>query len=587
MSEWGDQLNNWTLSGSATYVMLKENSPVEDVTDKIENIMGVYREGSDNKLRLQPFDDIYLHSNHLENSIRIQGNIEYIYIFSIIGCFIILIACINFVNLSMAKSSVRAREIGIRKAVGARKMQLMGQLICESILVVEIAIMISLVCVELLIPVFNELSGKAISLSLINSPNIIAGYLLFGVILGILSGIYPAMVLTKFQPVKVLKGQSGVSQSNVQLRRVLVVFQFTLSILLIIGTIIVSNQLSFMQNKNLGFDKDQLISVKIRGDISEHLELFKTELTNEHNILSVCAVSNKPTHGRFFTASSTDWEGRNDDQKVVMSFVAIDYDYIKTFNMKMSDGAYYSRDLATDTANGIVLNETAVRAMGIESPIGKRFSFNDNDLNIIGVVKDYSFQSLYHNIEPLALAFIPQMYRYLYVKISPNEVLSTLATIETIYGRFASGHPFEYKFLNEDYEMLYAKERKMNTIFIYFTVLAIVIASMGLFGLVSFVAEKRTREIGIHKVLGASVSSIANMITKEFVLLTVISNLIAWPIAYYFTNKWLNGFAYRIEYEVSTFLITCIFALAITLLSVGYRAIKAATSNPIYAIRQE
>ena len=587
---FGRELNytvdRWGNSQFRTYVQIQKGIPVQEVIQKISGYL--YEKPTiekDARLNLQPLTRIHLHSNYEFDTAH--GDITYVALFSLVAFFILFIACSNFMNLATARSGNRAKEVGMRKVAGAHRSSIIKQFFGESILLAFIALFFSLILVKLLLPAFNNLAAKELSLNI--SGNLLGLLMLFGIALltGIISGSYPAFFLSSFQPVKVLKGSLRSGQKGSVFRKILVVTQFSLTILLIICTGIVQNQLNYLRNKKLGYDKEHLIYMGMRGDMRAEFDPLKNELLINSNILGITASSNVPTYGYTFSNSLWRWEGQNPDEETLMRAVFIDYDYFKTFGMEIAEGRSYSKDFSTDTTEAIIVNEAAVKAMRMESPLGKRLSLNEQNYQIIGVVKNYNFRSLRQRIDPLILLFNPQASRVLFAKLKSDNISQTIGYIEKIREKFAPVYPFNYHFLDEALDDLYRSEERVGTIFRCFSVLAIFISCLGLFGLASFMAEQRTKEIGIRKVLGATVSNIVLLLTKEFTKWILVANIIVWPIAYYATNKWLQGFAYRTTIGLWIFILAAAMVLLIALLTVSYQSFKAATANPIDSLKYE
>jgi len=580
-------LDNWTLNGFATYVQLDRNASPVEVTDKIATYLQKHVQESKDVIYLQSLKDIHLYSSHIQFGIEGQGDIRYVYIFSIVAFFVLIIASINFMNLSTARSSNRAKEVGLRKVVGAKRAQLIRQFFCESVVMAFCSLILAVVLVELFLPVFINLSGKQLSLDFTSHVNILSAIVLLTLITGFLSGSYPALFLSSLRPVKILKGISKTEGQGYLFRRILVVSQFSLSIFLIICTVVVSHQVGFMRNKKLGFDKEQVAYFPIRDELVPRYESFKSELLKNTGIKNVAVSSNLPTSGVILTTDKVTWEGKNPEDVVVLEVTSAGYDFIETLNMEMVKGRSFSNEFSSDEEEAIVINETAEKIIGIEDPVGKQLVFGESAVTIIGVVKDYHFKSLHSEIEPLVLAIVPSLYRYVFVKLDAGNISNTLANIESAWKSFFPDTPFEFHFLDDAYDRLYRSERRMGTLFNSFTILAVFISCLGLFGLASFMAEKRTKEIGIRKVLGASVNGIVVLLNKQFAKWVLIANIVAWPAAYYAMSRWLQGFAYRINLEIWTFALAAIAALAIAVMTVSYQSIKAALTNPADSLRYE
>jgi ABC-type antimicrobial peptide transport system permease subunit len=580
-------LDNWSLSGFATYIQLEKEASREALENKIAYYLKKRVPESEDVLYLQPFKDIHLHSSHVQFSMEGQGDIAYVYVFSLIAFFVMVIACINFMNLATARSANRAKEVGLRKVVGAKRSQLIRQFFCESLGMAFLALILALVIVEAFLPTFAGLSGKALVLNFSSHIHIVLVILLMTALAGFLSGTYPALFLSSLRPVRVLKGTLRIHGRGIYFRQILVVAQFSLSILLIICTIVVSRQIGYIQNKKLGLDKEHMVYLPLREGLADRYETLKTELIEQAGIKNVTVSSSLPTSGVFLTTDKVSWEGKTPGENILLEVTSTGYDFIETFDMQVIEGRSFSEKYLTDEEQAIMINETAKNIIGMEDPVGKQLLFGDAPTTIIGVVKDYHFKSLHTEIEPLIMAIVPSLFRYVFVKLEPTNIPAALAGIESAWEVHFPDTPFEYHFLDEAYEKLYLSENRMGILFNYFTSLAILISCMGLFGLASFMAEKRTKEIGIRKVLGASLSGIVLLLNTQFTKWVLLANILAWPVAYYAMTKWLRGFAFRIDLGIGVFLSAAVMALAIAVLTVSYQSIKAAVSNPAEALRYE
>jgi len=580
-------LDNWTLSGFATYVQLEKKASAETLVNKIAYYLKNHVPESEDVIYLQPFEDVHLYSSHIQFSVEGQGDIAYVFIFSLVAFFVLIIASINFMNLATARSATRAREVGLRKVVGATRAQLIRQFFCESVGMAFFSLILAVVLVELFLPAFANLSGKILVLDFSSHYHIVLAIVIITLITGFISGTYPALFLSSLRPVKVLKGALKTEGRGFLFRRILVVSQFSLSILLIICTIVVSQQIGYIQNKKLGLNREHVVYLPIREYLAEKYETFKTELDNTAGIMNVAASSSLPTSGVILTTDKVSWEGKNPEDNVVLEVTSTGYDFIETFDMEVVEGRSFSKEFLTDEEEAVVINETAKKIIGMEDPVGKQLILGDSATTIIGVVKDYHFKSLHSEIEPLILALVPSLYRYVFIKLEARDVPSTLASIKSNWNMFFPDTPFEYHFLDEAYDKLYRSEQRMGILFNYFTVLAILISCLGLFGLASFMAGKRTKEIGIRKVLGASLSGIIMLLNKQFTKWVLIANFISWPIAYYAMSKWLQGFAYRINLGIWTFALAALIALVIAVMTVSYQSVKAALNNPANSLRYE
>jgi putative ABC transport system permease protein len=587
----------WEDFGHYNYVKLAPNADPEMLEAKIPEWFLSYNdwpaddveELKDGRVafRLQPITDIHLHS-HLKWELEPNSDVAYVWLFSAIAIFVLLIACISFMNLSTARSATRAREVGVRKVLGAFRTQLLGQFLGESILLSVMALLLTLAAVELLLPFFNSLSGRNLAVDYRNGGRLILGMCGMALLVGIISGSYPAFFLFALQPVKTLKDAMRFGASSARFRQILVVSQFAISIALIASTFIVAAQLEFLKNKNLGFDKAQVVVVPIKSDaMRRNDEAVKAELLRTPSVVGVTAVSNVP--GGRFNQNEIYWQAAENEQDV--SQVRVDYDFFKTLGIEMAQGRSFSRAMATDSAAAFILNETAVRLYDWDTAVGKEITWLDDDDTrrglIIGVAKDFHFQSLHRSIEPLIFHVLPEGFNYFLIKMDSHDLPNTLAEVEKKWKAFEPDRAFEYSFLDEDFAALYNAEESMQGVVGNFSLLAILIACLGLFGLASFTMQQRTKEIGVRKVLGASVTSIVGLLLKEFVKLIVMAMLIASPIAYYTMSRWLHDFAYRIEIGVLTFALAGGLALAIALLTVSAQAIKTALANPVEVLRYE
>jgi len=580
----GVGFDSWDTNTTITFVQLEKAVSPDRLAAKIQALISKHTSTEDQQYSLRPLTRIHLYSHFGFGDKR--GNAQYISIFTAIAAFVLLIACINFMNLSTARSAKRAREVGMRKVVGAVKGQIVKQFYGESCLFTLISLFFALAIVWLVLPVFNSISGKEISLSMLTH-----GYMPLAIgaivlVTGILAGSYPALFLSAFHPVDVLKGTLASGSSHSNFRKVLVVAQFSMSIFLIIGTGIVSSQLRYIKQKNIGFDKAHLISIPMRGSVKESYDALKKELLKRPGVAGVSAASDRPS---FIAnnAGGADWEGKDPQREVSVHFTVVDYDYVETVDIGMVEGRSYSPDHPSDAETAFVVNEELRRLMGFESILGKRFSFLGKTGTIIGVVKDFHFLSLKKKIEPLALVFEPEYLSYIFVRIRPGNIAAALEDIENTWSRVVPEFPFDYRFIDAEFDALYRSEERMEGVLRYFSILAVFIACLGLFGLASFAAEQRTKEIGIRKVLGASMSGITLLLCREFTLLVLLANIIAWPVAYLVMRNWLSGFAYRTSVRWEIFIWAAGLALVVALVTVSYQSIKSALINPARALKYE
>jgi putative ABC transport system permease protein len=580
----GVDLENWNNNTTLTFALLRNNTEPESVATKIHALVTKHDSGEEQIYSLRPITQIHLYSHFGFGSKR--GNAQYITLFSMIAVFVLLIACINFMNLSTARSVNRAREVGMRKVVGAVKRQIVTQFYGESCIFTFLALILALFCTNLALPAFNALTGKDISFAALTSGSTPLAVLGILVTTGFIAGSYPALFLSSFHPVKVLKGTVSSGASGRVFRKALVVVQFSLSISLIIGTGIVYSQLNYMKEKSMGFETDHLLTVQMRGSVQDSYGALKKELIKLPGVVEVSAGSNKPS-SIYSNSGGADWEGKDPEWDVSVNFTFVDYDYIEAANIEMVDGRSYSQDFPSDSESALVVNEELQRLMGSDSAVGKRFTFGDGTNTIIGVVKDFHFLPLRKKIEPLALYLQPQFNRLLLIRIQPENIAATLDSLEKTWSRVVPGFPFDYEFINEDFEAMYRTEQRMGSVLKYFSFLAVFVACLGLFGLASFAAEQRTREIGIRKVLGASISRIAYLLCREFSVLVLLANFVAWPVVYFAMHNWLEGFAYRTAIGWQIFFLAGVLALVIALFTVSYQAFRAALTNPARALKYE
>ncbi len=578
----------WYDHNYYTYVQLEKNAHHRDVAPKISGYMKKIDPDSGTKFLLQPVKDIHLHSNFaIDLGGKSENRAKYVYMFSLVALFVLLIACMNFMNLTTARASRRSLEIGMRKVVGANRMNLIRQFLGESILVSFLSLLMAVGLVLLVLPAFNGISGKELNLASFDIGLLAACLIGISLVTGILSGSYPAFLLSGIKPIRVLKGSLRVGSKNSALRKILVTCQFSLSIGLVIGTFLVYRQLDFMQKKHLGYNQEHLVYFAERGEFWKSYDSFKTELQLNSDIVGITAASSIPTHTVTQT-SGVGWEGKDPDFNVLFTQFNVDYDYFETLQMEMAQGRAFSKDFPTDATDSYILNETGARLTGIEDPVGKKFILWDKPGPIIGIVKDYHFKSLHAKIEPLVLRmFHKQWNRYVIIRIKSDGITGTLKVIEDAYKKHHPGYPFEFQFLDEALNDLYVSEKRTGRVFRYFMFLAIFISSLGLFGLASFMADQRTKEIGIRKVLGASVSGIFLMLLKDFVKWVLLASAISWPLAYYVMDRWLENFAYRTDIALWVFLVSGILGLIVAVATVSYQSLRASIANPVDSLRYE
>ncbi len=596
---------SWMTSEFYTYLVLPAGYDYKKLQAKMGNVMEKYsgsqvekafgmsyaqfiQKGNELGLFLQPLTDIHLHSD-LNLDFEAGGDIRYVYIFSAVAIFMLIIACINFMNLSTAGASKRAREVGIRKVLGSMKGQLIGQFLLESILITFIALIISLALVYWTLPFFNHLSEKNLSLNLLGKGWLLPGLLVFGLFTGFIAGSYPAFYLSSFNPVTVLKGKLRSNKNNISLRSGLVVFQFCISIVLIVGTTIVYRQLSFIQNQKLGYDKDQVLVIEESYWLGNNQDAYKQKLLQDPRVVSLTGSGYLPA-GLSNNNNFTIYPDHSADQLAKVLRYDVDYSYIPTLGMQIADGRNFSKSFGTDSL-GIIINEEAAKAFGwSKNAVGHNLTRPDNDgtkttFHVIGVVKNFHFKSFHERISPLVMV-LARNYDNIIVKTKTKDIAGLIATMKKEWGPMSEA-PFVYSFLDERFTNTYKAEQKMGMILGISAGLTIFVACLGLFGLVTFTAEQRTKEIGIRKVLGATVAGIVTLLSKDFLKLVLVAFVIATPIAWSMMNKWLQDFAYKVKISAWVFVLAASLAIVITLLTVCFRAISAAVSNPVESLRSE
>jgi len=593
-SENPERMNEWINLTYFTYILLDEGSDPRVMETKfpafVEKYMGARLNamGSTIKYLLQPLTDIHLYSDYVYD-LPDNGDIAYVYLFAGIAVFVLLIACCNFINLTTARSLVRANEIAVRKTLGADKRSLVKQFLGEAVIYSIFSTLLALVLVELFLPIFNTVSQKQLALNSLQLPWVIIGFAVLAVLVGLLAGGYPALYLSSLRPGQILKGASVKGRSGARLRQILVIGQFTISIILIIGTLVVRNQINFMKDRDLGFEKEQIL---ILPEVRESMDIVKTQLESVPGVLSVAAASE--AIGESSSKSVFVPEGFTEDQSQMMNYLEIDDNLLSTLGVEIVAGRNFSADIPSDTNNAVIINEMAARTFGWDDPIGKTIRDPDpgesgmewHERTVIGVVRDFHSYSLHYPIEPMYIRPGTDL-NVVVLRVNAFDKDKTLEGLKARWSEIFPTLPFDYYFLDELFESMYEAEIRFGRITIGFGLLAILIACLGLFGLASYAAEQRTREIGIRKVLGANISGILQLVTREFILLVLVANIIAWPIAYYAMNKWLQDFAYRIDIGPGLFIISAVIAGVIALLTVSYQALKAARTNPAETLKYE
>jgi putative ABC transport system permease protein len=582
--------SQWGNYGASAYLLLKRGTNAKRLEKKFPEFLE-RRNGDEMKklqmyptLFLEPLRDVYLYSTRDDSK---TGHITNVYIFSIIAIFILLIACFNFINLTTARSAERAKEVGIRKVVGAGKKQLAGQFLGESVVLCLIAFVLTFFLSWLLLPLFNQLAGKTISSSIFEHWNYLALLFFASIGIGLLAGIYPALVLSSFKPVVVLKGRFATGTRGIILRKGLVIAQFTISIALIISTIVVYNQMNFMQNQDLGFSKDQMMVIDTNGDPAKNT--FEQSVKELPNVKSTALSGSVPGGGN--PGAYSEIENKHGDMQIAnLDLYFVGFNFINQYKIKMVAGRGFSKDFGTDTTQAMVLNEAAVKLFGYTSPeqaIGKRFKQWGREGKIIGVMKNFHFRSLQEEIKPLSMRIEPGGCNLVSIKVAAANLPKTIAAVEKKWKTLIPDRPFNYYFLDEFFNRQYRSQVQFGHLFLNFAILAIFISCLGLLGLASYSTVQRTKEIGIRKVMGASVSNIVNLLSIDFLKLVLISFIIAAPLAWYFMHQWLKDFAYRININWWIFLVAGVTAVLVALFTISFQAIRAAIANPVESLRTE
>lgn len=577
---WVEQ---WGNNAFPLYVKLQEGASPAAVSEQIAGVVMDHEEGADETLFLKPYEDIYLYSDYDGGQLT-GGRIGYVRIFSVVAIFLLFIASVNFMNLATARSAQRAREIGIRKAIGARQRSLIGQFLGESILVSLIAFGIALAITQALLPFFNDLTEKQITVTGFGGDLLLAGFLIT-LVVGILAGSFPALYLSSFRPLVVLRGTFRQGPKVALLRKGLVVFQFALSVLLIVATVVVYMQMQYIRNMDLGLDRENIVYVAQEGMLKSHYDAVRQKLLQQSGVAGVTAANTNPLLVRSSTGSA-DWEGKDPDEEYEISVISADYDFTETMKMEIVAGRSFSRAFRAENP-GYIINEELARILGDSDVVGKRLSIWGESGPVIGVVKNFDMNSIYKPIEPLIMRLDPERTSMLYVRTMPGQTEEALAGFEAVFKQFNPEYPFDYQFLDQEFEATYRSEIVMGTLANIFAVIAIFISCLGLFGLASFTAEQRTKEIGVRKVLGASVAGLVALLGKDFLKLVLLGFVIAVPVGWYVMNQWLQAFASRIEIGPGVFLLAGGVAILIAIATVSWQSVRAALANPVESLRSE
>jgi len=589
LKETGQYDESWGDNSIRTYVQLTENAVPDTVNRKMTKIVRDQNPDTTTDFLVFPFTRVHLHQHFGYGNP--PGAIIFVFIFSIIAAFVLLIACINFMNLSTARSAGRAKEIGMRKVMGGTRQNLVFQFLSESFLLTIISMIIALLITGLILNVFNDISGKELTFQSLFNYRFISGLIILALIITFIAGAYPSVFLSSFKPVSIMKGELSRGARSGLFRKILVIFQFTLSVILIIGTFVIYKQLLFTRNIDLGFNKEHVLYIHLRGDIKNKYYTLKEELLKNPNVTGVSATMHSPSQIGS-NSGGANWEGKDPELTALISFSAVDFDYIETLQIDILNGRSFSKeypgDMATDSTGVFLVNEEVAKIMGVENPVGMKFDFLGLKGQIIGVMKNFHFAPIHDKIEPLALVVSDvKWFNNMFIKTGQGDLTKTMKEIEDTWNKIVPQYPLEYHFLDEDYDNMYRAETRLSRIVKYFTILAIIIACLGLFGLSMFTSEQRTREIGIRKVMGSKVSEIVYLLSAEFTRLVLISCLIAIPVAYFIMKRFLQDFAYHTDLKWWIFVLAGAAALIIALLTVIYQSVRVSLINPASSLRYE
>ncbi len=575
-----DWVTYWGNTGPLNYVLLKPGVDINTFNKNVRDIINKNSNDTATKVAGIKFSDVYLHNNYNGNA-QSEGRIEYVKLFSLLAVFIMIIACINFMNLSTAKAARRFKEVGIKKVVGAERKQLIFQFLTESFLLTLVAMLFAVIIAMLLLPAFNQITGKNIAIHF--AWQMIVAVIGIAVITAFVAGSYPAFYISKFNPLSILKGKLNTSAAELLSRKGLVVFQFTLSTVLIVVVFIIYQQIQFIQNADPGYNKNNVLRLSAEGNLSTKQDAFIAELKQIPGVKNASATNHRMVGHNF--ATGLGWSGKPTDDNTYFEGFETDYDFIETIGMHVKEGRSFSKNFGTDSS-AIVLNEAAVNAMHLKNPLGKTVVYARKNLQVIGVVKDFHFESMHSEIKPSFLRLVPER-STIVASIRSNNQQATINAIQHLYESFNPGFPFTFNFLDEAYRQQYESETRISALSKYFAGLAIIISCLGLFGLAAFTAQKRRKEIGIRKVVGASVTNIIAILSLDFLKLIALSLLIAFPISWWLMNNWLQSFAYRISISPSVFLIAGLAVLLITIFTISFQCFKAALANPVKSLRAE
>lgn len=572
----------WGNYGPNTFVMLKDGTDIRDFNKKIHDFLKTKGQTT-HSLFVRPFADGYLYGR-FENGLAAGGRIDYVRLFSLVAIFILVIACINFMNLSTAKASRRLKEVGVKKVIGAHRSSLIFQYMAESLLLTFIALFISLLVVELLLPQFNAIVGKQLSLHF--SPTLVVSLLGIGVFTGLVSGSYPALYLSGLNPSEALKGRLSLAAGTLWTRQGLVVFQFTLSVVLIVAVFVIYKQIEYIQTKNQGYKKENVLYFEAEGKFKNNVDFALNGIKQIPGVLNASSIDRELLGDLSYTFGDFSWEGRNPKEVIKFQRANVDTGLIETLGIEMAAGRSFSSQFGSDTSK-IIINQAGIKVMRLKDPVGKIFNLWGKDFQIIGVIKDFHFESMHEPVKPMFLRYIPEGTNRIMVKVSTGKVKEVIADLKRFNATYNPGFNFDFKFLDHDFQALYVAENKVAVLSRYFAALAIIISCLGLFGLAAFTAERRLKEIGIRKVLGASQLNVIYALSRDFSRPVIVAILIALPLSYIMTKYWLDSFAYRIDLQLWYFIATGLLALVISLLTVSVQAVKAARVDPVRCLKAE
>ncbi|MGC4035886.1 MAG: ABC transporter permease [Chitinophagaceae bacterium] len=571
----------WGNKGPLNFIKLRAGTDITTFNKNVANIINKNSDDTRTKVVAMQFSNLYLHNNYNGN-VQNGGRIEYVKLFSLLAIFVMVIACINFMNLSTAKAARRFKEVGIKKVVGAERKQLVFQFLTESLLLTSCAMIFAIVIAVLLIPAFNQITGKHISLHF--TPQIVIALVSIALLTGLIAGSYPALYISKFNPLSILKGKLNTSTAELLSRKGLVVFQFTLSTVLIVAVLIIYQQIQFIQNADPGYKKDNVLRIAAEGNLVTKQDAFIAELKKIPGVTNASATNHRMV-GHNFATGGLNWPGKPDNDETYFEGFETDYDFIETMGMQMKEGRSFSKSFGTDSS-AIILNEAAANAIHLKDIVGKTLQLYRKNMQVIGIAKDFHFESMHSEIKPSFLMLVPQR-GTIVASINSNNQKTTINAVQRLYESYNPGFPFTFNFLDEAYQQQYESETRVSSLSKYFAALAIIISCLGLFGLAAFTAQKRRKEIGIRKVIGASIGNIITMLSKDFLQLVLLSLLIAFPVSWWLMNNWLQSFAYRIHITPWIFVVAGVSVLVITLFTVSFQSIKAALSNPVKSLRTE